>query len=695
MARDATWFRRNDDYLAAGLVLLRHRLNSAFAEAETSAPGDGTSEARHASRRGTSWFRNLVGGAETEQEAPILLPAAEGVAPLVEEKRLADALAEAGEGEPPPALVGLARTFGLSDFERDLLLLCLAVELDPRLAERMPAGGRPTFSLATAILPEPTWGVLAPDSALRHWGLIEVDQSAGRPLTASPLRIDERILNHVKGLDHLDARLGPLVRPVPALEEELPDSLRETANAVEAALDPAAPAVAVLRGSNRASSQDIAGSAARQRGLGMLRLAAEALPSDAGELDRLARLWHRETLLGPVALLLEAYELDTTQGAEAVATRVSRFVGRSGGGIVIAARDGVDLPLTPLVDRAVARPTPTEQLAAWRNALQGEPSAAGAAAQMAARFDLEGAAIAATVRAARADESGRPLAERLRRAALARTRSGLSRLAERVDVKAAFGEIVLPEAQEAQLRQIVDHLEHRITVIEQWGFGERMNRGLGVSALFAGESGTGKTMAAEVVAQALGLDLYRIDLSAVVSKYIGETEKNLSRLFDAADLGGAVLLFDEADALFGKRSEVKDSHDRFANIEIDYLLQRMEAYRGVAILTTNMKSAIDPAFMRRLRFVVDFPYPGPSERRRIWEHALPAAVPRGDIDLDRVARLDLTGAAIQAVALNAAFLAAARGAKVSNEILLEASRAEFRKFGRPVSESDFRARNVA
>ncbi|HEX6740510.1 MAG TPA: ATP-binding protein [Sphingomicrobium sp.] len=681
MSRDPAWYRRNDDYLAAALVLLRHRLNTALSRPAVD-PG----------RPKTSWWRDLVGRTDDSsgQAGAILLPGGEPGAALVEEKRLVDAVTEAGQGELTPALVSLARTFGLSAFEQDLLLMCLAVELDPQIANQMPAGGRPTFAMAMSVLPEPTWNAFAPDAPLRHWRLIEIERASAKPLTASGISVDERILNHAKGLDHLDARLAPLVRPVTVPEDAVPESRREGVAAVAAALDPAVPAVAVLRGPNRTSNEDVAAWASIARGVDLLRLGADGLPADPTELDGLARLWHREALLAPVALLVDAHEFESASGTDSVEARVSRFVARSGGGIVISTRDGVALPLTPLIDRLVDRSPAAEQLAGWQEALAGEQDARAAARRMVARFDLDRAGIAAVARAARADAADRPLVDRLQDAALARTRAALARLAERVEVKAGFADIVLPEVQAAQLRGIVDQLEHRVTVVEDWGFGAKMNRGLGISALFAGESGTGKTMAAEVISNALGLDLYRIDLSAVVSKYIGETEKNLARLFDAADHGGAVLLFDEADALFGKRSEVKDAHDRFANIEIDYLLQRMESYRGVAILTTNMKSAIDPAFMRRLRFVVDFPYPAAADRRRIWERSLPKDLPRGDIDLDRLARLDLSGAGIQSVALNAAFLAAARHSQVSSEILLEAGRAEFQKFGRPITEADFR-----
>src|SRR6185437_1267443 len=196
---------------------------------------------------------------------------------------------------------------------------------------------------------------------------------------------------------------------------------------------------------------------------------------------------------------------------------------------------------------------------------------------------------------------------------------------------------ILPETQKQVLREIAIHVRQRSKVYEQWGFAVASSRGLGISALFYGPSGTGKTMAGEVLANELRLDLYRIDLSQIVNKYIGETEKNLRRVFDAAEDGGAILFFDEADALFGKRSEVKDSHDRYANIEINYLLQRMELYRGLAVLATNMKSALDPAFLRRIRFVINFPFPDATQRVEIWRRIFPAATPTEGLDMARLA----------------------------------------------------------
>jgi len=271
---------------------------------------------------------------------------------------------------------------------------------------------------------------------------------------------------------------------------------------------------------------------------------------------------------------------------------------------------------------------------------------------------------------------------------LARPR--LEDLAQRIVPRAAWEDLILPEPQVCSLRQLASQVRHRMKVYETWGFSAKGLRGLGVSALFAGESGTGKTMAAEVLARELALDLYRIDLSAVVSKYIGETEKNLKQVFDAAEEGGVLLLFDEADALFGKRSEVKDSHDRYANIEVSYLLQRMEAFQGLAILTTNSKSALDKSFQRRLRFTVSFPFPDAAQREAIWRRIFPAATPTQGLEHARLAQLNVAGGNIRNIALNAAFLAAEARTPVQMTHVLQAAKAEAQKIERPLAEAETR-----
>jgi len=270
----------------------------------------------------------------------------------------------------------------------------------------------------------------------------------------------------------------------------------------------------------------------------------------------------------------------------------------------------------------------------------------------------------------------------------AQARSRLDDLAQRIEPSAGWEDLVLPEPQRQLLAEIAGQVRQRPRVYDAWGFGGAGIRGLGISALFAGPSGTGKTMAAEVLARELRLDLYRIDLSQVVSKYIGETEKNLRRVFDAAEGGGSILLFDEADALFGKRSEVKDSHDRYANIEVSYLLQRMESYRGLAILTTNLKNALDPAFLRRLRFVVSFPFPDAAQREEIWRRVFPSLTPTEMLDAGRLARLNVAGGHIRNIALHAAFLAAEADEPVRMAHVLRAARGEYAKLEKTLTEAE-------
>jgi len=268
------------------------------------------------------------------------------------------------------------------------------------------------------------------------------------------------------------------------------------------------------------------------------------------------------------------------------------------------------------------------------------------------------------------------------------SRSALRSLAQAIEAKAGWNDIVLPESSLEVLRAIAAQVRQQGRVLDSWGFAQQTTRGLGISALFHGLSGTGKTLAAEVLARDLKLDLFRIDLSQMVSKYIGETEKNLRTLFDAAENTGAILLFDEADALFGKRSEVRDSHDRYANIEVSYLLQRVESYRGLAILTTNMRAALDAAFLRRISFFVNFPFPDQQQRRAIWQRMFPPQTPCEGLDFDKLSRLNLPGGNIRNIALNAAYIAADRQEPVRMEHLLIASRRECAKIERPLTAAE-------
>ncbi|MCB8991636.1 MAG: ATP-binding protein [Ardenticatenaceae bacterium] len=290
-----------------------------------------------------------------------------------------------------------------------------------------------------------------------------------------------------------------------------------------------------------------------------------------------------------------------------------------------------------------------------------------------------------------AAQDGRPLqGTDLFAAARAHSNPRLETLARKITPRYDWADLVLPGEQIAILHEMVATIRSRPLVLEEWGVGKKLTASAGVTALFFGPPGTGKTMGAEILAGELGLDLYKIDLSSMVSKYIGETEKNLERIFNEAESSNAILFFDEADAIFGKRSEVKDAHDRYANIEISYLLQRMEAYDGVTILATNLRANLDDAFMRRLQFGIDFPFPKPADRLRIWQALFPPDVPRdANLDLELMAeRFEIAGGNIRNILVTAAYLAASNGQVVKMEHLLHGTRRELQKMGRLVNERD-------
>ena len=611
-----------------------------------------------------------------------------------------EALASYETVDPPPPLVILSQRFGLSRFERETLLLCVAMELDSAAAALCAqANGNsqqayPTFALALRLFDEPAWDVLSPERPLRYWRLLEVMQTGAQPLTTSPLRADERIVNYVKGLNYLDDRLIPLLTPLDMTDAEitLPPSQQVVVEQAVTFLQQISPQQKLplmqLLGIDQASKQLLVWHIAAALGLRVYYMPLALIPAHNIDLENLARLWQRESLLLPIGLYIDAHEAD--QDGEGAASSLGRFLVRSDGLFFLGTRDVRQDLRRPTLDLDVAKPTAMEQQTAWQTALPDQAS--HASARLAGQFNLGLEAIYQVARStlAESQQNGQVVDALLWDACLVRTRPRLDTLAERLEPKATWDDIILREELIELLRQIANQVSQRGKVYEDWGFRQRMNRGLGLVTLFAGESGTGKTMAAEVVANHLRLNLYRIDLSAVVSKYIGETEKNLRRLFDAAEDGGAILFFDEADALFGKRSQVKDSHDRYANIETNYLLQRMEAYQGLAILATNMKSGLDDAFTRRLRFIVNFPVPDLADRRRIWQKVFPPQTPLDQLDYDRLAGFNMAGGSIYNAALNAAFLAAQDDTPVTMPHLLTAIRTEFLKSDRLIDESKFR-----
>jgi hypothetical protein len=606
----------------------------------------------------------------------------------------------AAEGrETPPALVNLSRKFGLSNFERDLLFLCVAMELDtkiPNLCARAQddlSRPYPNYALAMALFDGAAWDALSPERPLRYWKLIEIDRIIGQPTISSPLRADEKIISYIKAINYLDDRLASILIGVRDLASKvaLPASQRAIVDEIHEGLkaNPQHLPIIELLGEDSSTKQMIARTASNELGLYLYRFQVQMLPNNANDLELLSRLWQRESILMPIALYADASAVAAGGQSGDSAIYLNLFLESSNGIFFLDVKEkwgGLTKDLIPI---KISKPTPSEQRSTWLSVLRS--GAGDAHARLSSQFDLNLPSIEQITRTAisRSTKEESNIGKELWRACREETRPQVAGLAQILDPKATWSDIVLPPRQMILLHQISDQMGVRSRVYDDWGFRERMNRGMGISVLFVGESGTGKTMAAEVLANDLELDLCRVDLSAVVSKYIGETEKNLKKVFDSMEGSGAILFFDEADALFGKRSEVKDSHDRYANIEVNYLLQRMEAYRGLAILATNMKSALDKAFTRRLRFVLTFPFPGLAERRAIWERAFPEKVPTTDLDYDRLARLNLTGGSIYNIVLNAAFQAAKADSPVNMSIILESARNEFQKQEMPINEADF------
>jgi AAA+ superfamily predicted ATPase len=587
------------------------------------------------------------------------------------------------------ALDALCEAFSLTSFERDIVALCAGVELDasfgPACARAQGDAQRPypTFGLSLAVFPGAHWSALLPEGPLRRWHLVELvpGGAPSAPVTTRPLRLDERVLHYLTGLKHLDERLAHAAIPV-RLEGDIAPSHREIAARIVAAWTSTSQLVA-LYGADVTNAREIAAAACGACGRELYAIDERAIPSATAELDLFSRLWARETRLDGAAVLVD---IDDHQSDHRL---LSELLERVAGPIVVVSRDRVHVGARSTMALEVPKPTADEQRSAWCRALNeaGQSEESVDVGAIVSQFSLNLTDIRSAIAHALSEQNV-PVGDALWRTCRKASRGRLEDLAQRIDSRVTFDDLVLPDAQKNVLADIVTHVRNRATVHGEWGFGASGSRGLGISALFAGASGTGKTMAAEVLANVLDLDLFRIDLSCVVSKYIGETEKNLRRIFDAAESGGVILLFDEADALFGKRSDVKDSHDRYANIEVSYLLQRMEQYRGLAILTTNLRGALDAAFLRRIRFIVQFPFPDFVQRAEIWRRVFPRQTPTVGLDVERLAQLSVAGGSIRNVALNAAFFAVDTNGPVRMAHVLRAALAEYAKLEKPLTDAE-------
>lgn len=586
----------------------------------------------------------------------------------------------------------LARAFGLAPLDVDLLLVALAPDLDPRFerlyaylqddVSRRRAGVGLALELVTGMpgaTPVPTR--LGPAAPLVAGGLLIIEEP-DRPYLTRSLRVPDRVAAHLLGDDTPDPRIAVLAtEPVPMA---LPQGIAIT-RAIEAGMR----LVHVQeRHGAAAISMASAALAASQRVALVLDLARLAPSDDVAEIAvaaaRECRLREGILVAGPIDVLAE-------RGAGAV-----RAFAEAPCPVVLVGTGTWDPTWSRDVPVLVDAPVPSieDRAGAWREALGGHPEVADPAL-LTIQFRLGPEQIVRAARAARqqAVAEDRPMApEDLRAGARAQNAAGLERLAGRVRPAVAWDDLVLPPAVVDQLRELASRARYRDVVLDGWGMGRASStRGRGLAALFAGDSGTGKTMSAEVMAGELGLDLYVIDLSTVIDKYVGETEKHLDRIFTEADRVNGVLLFDEADAVFGKRSDVKDSHDRYANVEVAYLLQRMERFDGVAILTTNLRSNLDDAFTRRLDAVVDFPVPDVDDRLRLWELHLPISVPReDDLDLAFLAqRFRISGGNVRNICLTGAYLAAAEDRALRMTDLIHGTAREYQKLGRLCVEAEF------
>jgi SpoVK/Ycf46/Vps4 family AAA+-type ATPase len=633
--------------------------------------------------------------------------------------------AEAALGHGVPLrLTRLARLFGLTRFDIDILLIALAPEIDQRY-ERVYAylqddvtRKHASISLLLDLLCETLRQKLtarshfSPSAPLvYHRLIIFVDEPAQSaiPLLRRSVKLDDRVVEHLLGSSEIDARVSrcsTLIEPRAELDELfLPaETKARFSRLVEAEKSGASNLVVLFHGPAGVGKRTTAEALCKRLGIGLLHVnLGRFLKHQEPEFALTLNLLIREAALTGSALYLDDFTAILADDYVAHLQSVLKTVERHRG-ITFLGSDALWQPQDSLADKTVISvefswPETDERLALWTRAKVGSSVSDEDLHAAARRFRLTAGQIRDAANSARNQAFWRdPHSQAitlpdLQGACRLHSNRKLASLAQKITARQCWQDIVLPSDRMQQLREIYNAAKYGPRVFEEWGFGKKLSLGKGISALFRGPSGTGKTMAAEIIAGELGQDLYKIDLSSVVSKYIGETEKNLSRIFSEAESANAILFFDEADALFGKRSEVRDAHDRYANIETGYLLQRMEAYEGVAILATNLGKNMDEAFTRRLHFIVDFPFPDERDRREIWNRIFPAETPCSrNVDYDLMARrFEFAGGNIKNVALAAAFMAAANGGEVSIDHLLNASRREYQKMGKVIIDGDFDA----
>lgn len=604
----------------------------------------------------------------------------------------------------------LSQLFALSQFEMDIILLCLAPEIDASYGRIYAylqddiTRKQPSLDLLLNLLcPDVTTKMAArtcftPDAPLRRHHLLELFNETNAPHPTwlnQAVKLDERIVGYLLDRNEVDGRLRPYANrhTTPITLVSAPGSQLQVLVANERSL------ILYFQGNEGTGRRDTAVALCQHLQQPLLEINGALLAAVNGqEFPLLVCLAVREAQLQSAVLYWRNFDAllaeDKTYQRDILLGTLAEQKG-----VTIVAGTAVWEPANPLpfpfIRIPFALPTAAERWRCWQEAL---PHVALDLQDLANKFRLSVNQIRAAAATAhnqahwQRPENPLPTLADLHAACRLHSNQKLAQLAQKIDPHYAWADIVLPPERLAQLRELCDQVMHRTQVYDGWGFGHKMALGKGLHVLFTGPPGTGKTMAADIIAGELGLDLYRIDLSTVVSKFIGETEKNLSRIFAEAETSNAILFFDEADALFGKRTEVHDAHDRYANLEISYLLQRMEAYEGVTILATNLRKNMDEAFMRRMHFIIEFPIPDAVQRQRIWRQVWPPTVPQSaDVDLSFLAeRVLLAGGNIRNIALAASFLAAADGGTVTMAHLLHAAQREYQKMGKLVTPDEFK-----